>query len=657
MFWRSIPAASGVLARPDGDVPPPRPPRPPRPPSQQTIPSPSAPPPARSISEQEQQSLKKFDQRLNVRTTRSAVEAVLEEQRHAKPRHMADVVEAAVARDARERSGKGLRAMLKKRKSVVGLFKRTSLEDERRPAGEERRSTATPALSRRSSRSSSSSTLSESSDEEEGGRRDNLTPNDPSKRLAIAPTAEPPRPQRQLSTAHRPYSPAPEPPKPPSYRGAEKKDSFSWRRLRSSDFDDSPPESPSSSDLASYASSHADDEPTTSGQVPIAVPSTFADPAPPYSCSTGKSELSKPRVSGLRNLGNTCYLACIVQALAATTPLADFFLRGDYEREVNRRNREGTQGALAEAPLLLRALKVPSGSTASSARVRAALGRLRPDYLASDQQDAHECLLTLLDGLHEDLNLVLNPPSPRPPSPGYEAHLRRLPEVVAADLEWSIYRERNDSVVIDFFQGQIRNRLECLDCHRVSTTFSPLQTLSLSLPLPRKTDDAVSLASCIDGFLQEEILDGENAWNCPRCRRLCPTSKRLSVARLPQFLIIHLKRFTSLSDRLATGLSFPLSNLHLAHLLPPMALAPKPPFRLNLPHEPETTYELYAVCCHLGATIEDGHYTALVRHSSSWFEIDDERVRPLDTPAKLERAFREAEKTSYLLFYRIQRAS
>ncbi|BGO99535.1 ubiquitin-specific protease doa4 [Rhodotorula toruloides] len=125
MFWRSIPAASGVLARPDDDVPPPRPPRPPRPPSQQTSPSPSAPPPAGDVSGQEQQSLKKFELRTNGRTMRSAVEAVLEEQRHAKPRHMADVVEAAVARDAREKSVKGLRAVLKKRKSVVGLFKRT----------------------------------------------------------------------------------------------------------------------------------------------------------------------------------------------------------------------------------------------------------------------------------------------------------------------------------------------------------------------------------------------------------------------------------------------------------------------------------------------------------------------------------------------------
>ncbi|GEM07460.1 ubiquitin thiolesterase [Rhodotorula toruloides] len=352
-------------------------------------------------------------------------------------------------------------------------------------------------------------------------------------------------------------------------------------------------------------------------------------------------------MSGLQNAGNTCYLACVVQALAATKPLADFFLNGDYEREINRRNREGTQGALAEpqaTALLLRAFERACGQSASPARLRAALGGLRPDYLTSDQQDAHECLLTLLDGLHEDLNLVLDPPPPRTPSPGYEAHLRRLPEVVAADLEWSVYR-------------QIRNRLECLNCHRVSTTFSPLQTLSLSLPPPRNPDDGVSLATCIDGFLQEEILDGENAWNCPRCRRLCPTSKRLSVARLPQFLIIHLKRFTSLSDKLTTRLSFPLSNLRLAHLLPPLALAPNPPFHLNLPHEPETMYELYAACCHVGAGVGDGHYTALVRRSSSWFEIDDERVRTLDTATKLERAFRGAEKTSYLLFYRIQRAS
>lgn len=137
--------------------------------------------------------------------------------------------------------------------------------------------------------------------------------------------------------------------------------------------------------------------------------------------------------------------------------------------------------------------------------------------------------------------------------------------------------------------------------------------------------------------------------------------------------IIHLKRFTSLSDKLVTRLSFPLSNLRLDHLLPPLALAPNPPFALNLPHEPDTTYELYAACCHIGTTIEDGHCasrrlpapelplthapadTALVRHRLSWFEIDDERVRALDTPTKLERAFHEAEKTSYLLFYRIQR--
>ena len=29
-----------------------------------------------------------------------------------------------------------------------------------------------------------------------------------------------------------------------------------------------------------------------------------------------------------------------------------------------------------------------------------------------------------------------------------------MPEVVAADSEWAKYREQNDSIVIDFFQGE-----------------------------------------------------------------------------------------------------------------------------------------------------------------------------------------------------------
>lgn len=73
----------------------------------------------------------------------------------------------------------------------------------------------------------------------------------------------------------------------------------------------------------------------------------------------------------------------------------------------------------------------------------------------------------LLDGLHEDLNRVLRKPNIEM-TPEREAELEKLPTQVASEQQWQIYRMRDDSLVVDFFQGQYRSRLECLTCHKVS---------------------------------------------------------------------------------------------------------------------------------------------------------------------------------------------
>ena len=73
----------------------------------------------------------------------------------------------------------------------------------------------------------------------------------------------------------------------------------------------------------------------------------------------------------------------------------------------------------------------------------------------------------MLDGLHEDLNRILNKPK-NEVTPTREEELEKLPQQIASEEEWKIYRMRNDSIVVDFFQGQFRNRLECLTCHKAS---------------------------------------------------------------------------------------------------------------------------------------------------------------------------------------------
>jgi ubiquitin carboxyl-terminal hydrolase 8 len=93
-------------------------------------------------------------------------------------------------------------------------------------------------------------------------------------------------------------------------------------------------------------------------------------------------------------------------------------------------------------------------------------------FRGSDQHDSQEFLSFLLDGLHEDLNRVLHKPLSAA-DPEREAELERLPQQIASEKEWKIYRMRNDSLIVDFFQGQFRNRLECLTCHKVSFWQSP----------------------------------------------------------------------------------------------------------------------------------------------------------------------------------------
>lgn len=74
----------------------------------------------------------------------------------------------------------------------------------------------------------------------------------------------------------------------------------------------------------------------------------------------------------------------------------------------------------------------------------------------------------MLDGLHEDLNRVKHKPPAVEMTPERENALETLPPEVASEKEWQIYKMRNDSFIVDLFQGQYRNRLECLTCHKVS---------------------------------------------------------------------------------------------------------------------------------------------------------------------------------------------
>lgn len=63
----------------------------------------------------------------------------------------------------------------------------------------------------------------------------------------------------------------------------------------------------------------------------------------------------------------------------------------------------------------------------------------------------------------------------------------------------------------------------------------------LSLPIPDR--DEVSLMDCVNEYLKEETLDGENQWFCEKCKVKVDAIKKIDLWKLPTILIIHLKRF------------------------------------------------------------------------------------------------------------------
>lgn len=130
-------------------------------------------------------------------------------------------------------------------------------------------------------------------------------------------------------------------------------------------------------------------------------------------------------------------------------------------------------------------------------------------FAGSEQHDSQEFLNFLLDGLHEDLNRILNK-LPITHTPEREAELEVLAQQIASQQEWNLYKTRDDSIVVDFFQGQFRNRMQCQTCGKTSTTYNSF--MYLTLPIPSGRNARATLQECLDAFVKEEVMEKADAW-------------------------------------------------------------------------------------------------------------------------------------------------
>ncbi|OWK62108.1 Ubiquitin carboxyl-terminal hydrolase 8 [Lonchura striata] len=335
---------------------------------------------------------------------------------------------------------------------------------------------------------------------------------------------------------------------------------------------------------------------------------------------------SGPALTGLRNLGNTCYMNSILQCLCNAPHLAEYFNRNLYQADINRSNFLGHKGEVAEEfGVIMKALWAGQYKYISPKDFKITIGKINDQFSGYSQQDSQELLLFLMDGLHEDLNKADNRKRYK------EENNDHLDDSSAAEIAWHKHKQLNESIIVALFQGQFKSTVQCLTCHKRSRTFEAFMYLSL----PLASSSKCTLQECLRLFSKEEKLTDNNRFYCSHCKTRRDSLKKIEIWKLPPVLLVHLKRFSydgRWKQKLQTSVDFPLETLDLSQYV----IGPKTSLK---------RYNLFSVSNHYGG-LDGGHYTAYCKNASKqrWFKFDDHEVSEISASSVKSSA-------AYILFY------
>jgi ubiquitin carboxyl-terminal hydrolase 4/11/15 len=173
-----------------------------------------------------------------------------------------------------------------------------------------------------------------------------------------------------------------------------------------------------------------------------------------------------------------------------------------------------------------------------------------------------------------------------------------------------------------------------------------------SLETNREKEEALSrpleLTSCFNEFTQEEQVD----WECEKCKTKGNVSLQQQIWRVPDILILVLKRFAfqaGFLEKITQTVAFPLFSLDTSTWV--RSAEPGTGFTLSTTAF-QRAYDLYAVVNHTG-TLSGGHYTTYclsqeTEDRSRWLLYDDDHV--YEVQGEPEHAV--VSRDAYMLCYR-----
>ena len=216
---------------------------------------------------------------------------------------------------------------------------------------------------------------------------------------------------------------------------------------------------------------------------------------------------------GLQNLGNTCYINSTLQCLSNTLDLTKYFLLEYFRNDINTGNKLGSNGVIAfKYYSLIKKMWIGNESRINPSGFVDSIKKIKTQFAGYKQQDAQEFLSVLLDQLHEDLNRITEKP--------YVELLEKQNDendLIASKRWWDLHKQREDSIIVDLFNGQFKSETICQVCNKSSITYDPFISLCVPLIKPKKILKCKIFCNTICKYLNFEynedstILDLKNS--------------------------------------------------------------------------------------------------------------------------------------------------